>query len=466
MFVAVTTDGQKAQALLILSIPQVYVVQVAGFHLSLVLLLALACVPVTVLRLVRLHLPGTLALAAYALAQSAAILWSADPVLGVRSILFQIPFVVVLALTASALAGAKPEDPRLWLRPYSVVAVGLAVMVISFRMLPQLEEDFLRSPVARVFVNPNTLGELFTVSQNNVLDPSKAGGVFTNANVAAALLGISCIALAAHAETTGRRRHLVAAALVWTGVIATGSGMGVILAVVAPVVHLALRPARPATGRVIAICALAGGLVAAQILGYVNLAPGKELSANSRLLIWQFAAGEFLDHPILGHGFGGWQVVFAEFAARTTSLRTTFPPHNTVIYLWSQTGIFGLLAGACVVATLLGAVTRARAITGVGSRVDSSAAVVAFGWILVHGQVENFGLLGDEHAQPLLAVLIVLGMAPHLGRPAKEEQSAGLDRPADRHRVPASTPASIRGVHRGSGAGPVALRPGHAGVDR
>ena len=453
MFVAVTTDGQKAQALLVLSIPQLYVVQVAGFHLPLVLLLAVACLPVAVLRLVRLHVPGTVALAAYVLAQSAAILWSADPVLGVRSILFQVPFVVVLALTASALNGATPEDPRRWLRPYAVVAVGLAVMVICFRKLPQVEEDFLRSPVARVFVNPNTLSELFTINQNNVLDPNKAGGVFTNGNVAAAMLGISAVALAAYAETARRRRYLVAAALVWTGVIATGSGMGIILAVAAPVVHLALRPARPATSRVIAICALAAGLIAAQILGYVNLAPGKELSANSRLLIWQFAAGEFLDHPVLGHGFGGWQIVFPEFAARTTSLRTTFPPHNAVIYLWSQTGIFGLLAGACVVVSLLAAVIRARASTGAGSQADSSATLVGFGWILLHGQVESFGLLGDEHLQPLLAVLIVLGMAPVLRHPVKEEQSARDDPRAERHRLPQPTPASIRGVHRRPGAG-------------
>lgn len=455
--VAVTSDAQKVRTLLALSVPQIYLVQVGGVYVSLALLLTLLCAPVAVLRLVRCRPPGTLAVGCYLLAEAVATAWSPDPLLGVRSIVYQLPFVVALALTVSTITSTRSTEPVRWLGAAAVPVVGLAVMVIAFRLLPPLEEDFLHSTVARLFVNPNTLAELFDVGQNNVLDPAKAGGVFTNANVAAAFLGVAFLALAAAFDVTRRRRHLGSAVLAWTAVIATGSGMAIILAVAAPLVYVALRPARPATGRVVALLTGAGLLAGAQILGYADLAPGKELSASSRLLIWQFAAREFLDRPVLGHGFGGWRIAFAAFAARTTSLRATFPPHNSVIYLWSEAGLFGAVAGVGTVAVLLAAMMRARSLPGGTSRAVSSAAITALLWITVHGQVENFGLFGDEHVQPLLALLVALGVGQQVvgrqlvGQQIEEVRSGAHGDQTDRGRVPEPAVASVRGFRHRAG---------------
>jgi O-antigen ligase len=416
-----TSDSQKVALLLVLSLPQLYLVHVFGVYISAEVGLALLLLPLALVRFREYRPRGAGFVVAFLVIEVVSIGWSSDVRLAERTILYQIPFIVMLCL-AYAAAKNPQYSPLGPVVVVAIFAVCEAVMVIAFRLSPTTEASFLHSGLAQILVNPNSLGSLFTILPDNVLDPAKAGGVFTNANVASAYLGVTAFIVAGAALKERRSWLLAAAAFIWVAVFFSGSGFGAILAVALPALLWALanggRRRRPRLA-VLSVGALVVGVL--QLNGYLHIADDKSLSEGSRLLIWEFAGHEFLRAPLQGQGFGGWQSTFPTYASGR-DLLASFPPHTSLIYTWSQAG---LVAAGCAVWALV------RFATGLIRKGVSAPAIsplaagtaVALVWLVLQSFVENYGLFGDEHIQAPIAFAIAICLAAPTGRETKSEST-------------------------------------------
>ena len=265
--------------------------------------------------------------------------------------------VVFVAITISAyLVGYKigvgGRLPFL-LRAFLGFALPFAALNVLFFVVPWLELSFLRSPGAKLLIEPNTLDALAEASlANNVLDPGKAGTLFVNTNIASVLFGFStCVALYRFARQRSVVRVLVAM-LFTAAFLATGSRAGIAAAVgtsltVGLVVAWRLGAARALkwTG----IGALAGAVVLSLPMsrGAVVRIFSLAATGDPRILIWAHGIQLAARNPIRGVGFHGWEESFPPYA-RAIGLDPTLPPHNAYLIAWLWLGIVGLATMAVI----------------------------------------------------------------------------------------------------------------------
>jgi O-antigen ligase len=356
--------------------------------------------------------PWMQALLALGVAQAASIYWSPTPVLAIRYLIYLLP----LPIAAHAFYRLAREQPALAERCLRVLLLGSAleaVLVIAFRVFPSVELAFLGQPVARLFVSGNTLDALFSGGRNNVLDAAKAGGVFVNANIAAAYLGMSAIAAWYVARLTRSTALRGVALLDWGAVLLTGSKAGLLCALVVPLglTLISVIRARQANPVTLFASTLALGLGAVSL----SLPLSQELlddyrydtlaTVGSREEIWNYALQMIAQHPLTGLGFGGWEQRF-QLHSLLTGAATTVPAHNSLFILWLQSGLPGLLGGLALVAGVYVAVARTLTARDRESHELAMAALGAFSWYFIQGLGENFGLVGEVHMTPLLGVLL------------------------------------------------------------
>ncbi|WP_454718807.1 O-antigen ligase family protein [Caulobacter segnis] len=346
--------------------------------------------------------------------QTVSIAWSPDVALGIRNLVYSLPFVF-FGLVARYLAREKPFELQSIVKIYCIVALIEPALCILFRLSPPVERAFLTSQVVTHFMNSNSMATLVSSGTISVMDPEKAGGFLLNGNVAAAWCFVNaCLAFCMVSYTSKKNAWKGVAAFYAAAILFTGSKAGFALLLVAPAsgwMAWKFFSRRPTASDVLVVLVGLGLLFAfAQLvqswLPESEFGQRSAMALQTRQLIWSRAAVAFQEHPFLGQGFGGWRRDFMAFgaAARSAGLGIgEFPAHNTFIILWSQSGLVALVAGVwltvAVYADVLGGMSRGR-------RLISAAAFAAWTWIVLHGLGENFGLLGDPHFQVPLAVLI------------------------------------------------------------
>jgi len=352
------------------------------------------------------------------------LVWSIDLQLGIRSLVYLWIFLAIFS--AAVLEGRRNPSVIVNLLTWTVVLAALQVVtIVVFRLMPIIKVGYLQSPIARLFINKNVLDVLFTTMRNNVTDPLKSGGMlFTNANVAGAYMAVIAFTGIGLALVRKSTRLFVASILYMVAIFFTGSKAAIVLALLGSLMVLFLiAKNEPRLRRrlqrwmfVIAALSVLSGcwwLVGSNSIGSSS-ATAKTFAEESdatlaiRQQIWSYAATAFSEHPLLGQGFGGWQKGFAVYA-RFMGMPEGFPPHDTIIYLWSQGGLVAAMSGILFMLCLM---IFARRQLGVHAGQPGFGLVLApalaFAWVFTHGLGENFGLLGDEHMTPILAALLAL----------------------------------------------------------
>lgn len=360
------------------------------------------------------------------------LLWSPDPKLGLQPIGYFLQFLVVFA--AVAIEGRR--DPRMMVRLLAVtVAFGLvqAIAVVVFRVMPGLRYAYYLSSIARWFISPNVLDKLFTVGQNNVLDPAKSGGIFVvDANDGSAYLGVLAFTALGLSLHSSRRWLSVVSAITLGAIVFSGSKIGLMLAVLLPVVALHLislhyRQWRNRLRLSMAGIAIAGALawVAPKAIqveegsGYRALSvflSKSDATLSVRQKVWTYGFDAFRQHPLLGQGFGGWQQDFPHYAVKV-GIDPGLPPHNTFIYLWSQGTLLAALCGLAFTVAVLRVGWRQMRDRRAESIGMSLAMSMAFLWTFIHGMGNNSGLIGEVHMSPVLASLLALAYLQRDARP-------------------------------------------------
>ena len=356
--------------------------------------------------------PWMQALLALVIVQAASLVWSPSPMLGVRYLIYLLP----LPFVAHAMYQLTREHPQLAARCLNVLLIGSvleAALVVVFRVLPSVEMAFLNHPLGQLVVSPNTLQALFDSHNNNVPDPAKAGGVFVNANVAAAYLGVFSVAAWYVSRISGSTLLRAVAIFDWLAVFFTGSKAGLLCALAIPacLAVLGMMSAKRINPMLIAGTAIGGVVVAAVFalpMGNVLVDDYQRdtlATLGGREEMWRAGLTLLQQRPFTGLGFGGWEQRFQVYGF-ASGVAVTAPPHNTFINLWLQSGVFGVLAGLALIVAVYAAVLRALRATQVSLHHLAFATAGAFSWCFLQGMGENFGLIGEIHMMPLLGALL------------------------------------------------------------
>lgn len=374
-----------------------------------------------------------------------AIFWSPEVGSGRLPMVLLAQFIITLVLVY----GAAGEEPGLlWQVQFAYWPLVMleALLVVLFRVFPGVEDGYLHS-IAGVFAGQNTVEGLFDVNRNNVLDPTKSGGVFVNANVAGLFLGVSAMAAFAVWSITRRRFLLVAGFVALTGIWFTGSKSGRMFSIVLPLAALAAYfwpKLRPALRRYLLIGAGAASVAAVVLLAVSGgaFAAAVRVAVGERTEIWGFAAEAFADHPVLGLGWGGWQEGFASYAAENGIYNPNFPPHNILLAAWASTGLIGLALTVLIFWLLLRLVVKSFG----RDPLFVAWAGAAFVWVMVQAMGENTDVFGEIHLIPALALLLCF-----LFHPLRQEPGRVKD--ADIWSRETSIVPAVRDVHPEPGAG-------------
>lgn len=385
---------------------------------------------------------------------AAATLWSPLPSMGWAWV-GQVVVLVFVALQGKALA-PQGGIPRTAVNILAWSISLQALLVVLFRLVPSIEDLFLRSSIAPLLIGSGRVERLFTTSPDNVLDPTKAGGVFLNANTASMYLGVAACLFLAYASSSGQMRYRAVSTLCLTGVVATGSKTGLILLVLPVLAWLCVR-LYSRVGRMFAPVIVVAAALLALLSPFIvagiepEFAGDVEATLGTRQLIWSVGAQLFAASPLLGLGFGGWGIEFARFAGPDLAAR--YPPHNTIIQTWADTGLLGAILLVALYASIL-ILGLKGTIQAPNSQTARVRAYSVFGvlWVVSHGMGDAMPFFGDNRTGFLFILLVVFlvfeqGKTSDTSTDKKKNTIRSEDTPADIHdpaRLRATSLASSR----------------------
>lgn len=388
---------------------QVYTVPLGGIFLSFALLAGLSAWRFSLDLKGLWRTPWIVCFLLLALWKLISMAWSPSQIMVIRNLIYALPLIFVFAAGRSyALSNAQGAVRALTWALY--LALVQTILVMVFRVMPSVEIGFLTSPVARFAISANVISGLFGESPNNVLDPGKSGGFFVNGNVAAAFGGVCAMLAWYFGKYRGNRLLQGVAVLHWLGVFFTGSKAGSMVGMALPSLvlfseYLRSRRIRPAF--FIGFCLILAVFLAIfpVLLEKFQQTGFTEDSVETfqvRQIIWDFARRELPKHLFLGHGSGGWELAFVYYAAANGF--GVYPPHNSYIILWSEAGLPALLLGLAFTFCFLHWSWRAAVALPGTERFMAVGLFGAFTWSLIQSLGENFGLFGEVHMTPLIAL--------------------------------------------------------------
>lgn len=331
---------------LVCSIPQLYLVQLGGADVPMAFLLPALLLPEFIINANRFLAKATnIMLLGLILISTLSLAWSVEKSMGIRDIAYLCEFIVI----SNAVYVLAVKDRVALYKTINVMLFFVclqAITVIIFRFNESLELAVVLSPISKYTMGMNTLQSLLDGARNNFYDPVKAGGVlFVNANAAACYAGISSFMAWGIYKALKSKITLMMAILLWATVFFTGSKAGVLFAILIPAFIFYLKLQRStrvilsSVGASFAIVLIAISVVFSITEQSVFLKESTD-TAETRYEIWNYAFDAFLNNPLMGQGYGGWE---ADYSKHTDYF---LPPHNTLIYLWSKSGIIASMGDA------------------------------------------------------------------------------------------------------------------------
>ena len=411
------SDHRVFAFVLLSSIFQFYLIQISGSYFSLAIFSVFLLIPLALKNIHLLTWKPFLFLVLIAIFQVLSFSWSVDLKLGLRSVLGFALFLIV-AMSAYEITRRDEKKVLYVFLLYLVFALSQAFLVIYFYFNPSAELIFIHSDAVKIFINPNTIYAIFDGTEPHSFGIGRPGGFFVNPNVGAAFLGINALVSYGFSKAYSITWLNIITIILVAGVVFSGSKAGLILIVLLMILALIMPKwiGRPVT---LKRAMLFFVVISTSIFILLLLVPGDFLSrfvenvirtTDVRISIWNYGVDEFFRHPITGLGFGGWQEGFSQYAVEN-GLGNSLPPHNTLIYLWVQSGISVVIFALLFMISILKhgvnlVMSRNKELIGIGI-----AVLGAFLWTFIHGMGTNFGLIGELHMEIILAALLGYSLA-------------------------------------------------------
>ena len=144
---------------------------------------------------------------------------------------------------------------------------------------------------------------------------------------------------------------------------------------------------------------------------------GFTLAPSGRFLTWSAAFGEFLRHPIVGHGIG-IDAVSVAYRDPSGNLQQLGDAHNMILNIAAQTGLIGLAGLAAVLFHAVQRMCASPVAFGIGSTL-----LIAF---LYHGLTGSFE--DTRHLWLLFGLLVAAARLP-VSRPDERNHRVGAPSP-------------------------------------
>jgi O-antigen ligase len=345
-------------------------------------------------------------------AQAAALIWSPNPMLAIRGNIYLLPFVFVACAILSDHSDGKKATTQA-VTALVLASIPQAILVMIFRVLPNVEGMFLSSAIAAKFVSANALADV-AAGGYPVLDVAKSGGFFLNANVAAVFMGVTGFIALAFSETTRQSWFKWVAVLNFVAVFFAGSKAAILIGCALFMALLFVKIVRQGGVSLMGVFVTTASvsiLIPVLLFAWLHfrqsdLLAHSVLTLESRFPMWGFAWQAFTEHPWTGLGFGGWELEWPRYAL-AFGLNPQFPPHNSLLNHFIQSGLLGLLASLAFALAMLAVPIRARRLAQ-DAREKSSAEflLAALVWYFSQSLAENYGFIGEVHLTILLAVTV------------------------------------------------------------
>jgi putative inorganic carbon (HCO3(-)) transporter len=194
------------------------------------------------------------------------------------------------------------------------------------------------------------------------------------------LLGIACVGTAIIAEVLTQSR-------------------GGIIALVGIVILAAwfLTKSVAARLKLFCLCLIACVLIVPVLFNHFDrLHDIDDETQTSRLALWQAAAQMFIEHPVLGVGYGNYKVVYSSLV----SYQGNLDAHNLYLQLLAETGVIGFVSFCAFVGAFLFSALRSMREGDDLKRIVAFGVVGAIAAIVIHGTVDfllnagpQFGML-------------------------------------------------------------------------
>jgi len=123
-----------------------------------------------------------------------------------------------------------------------------------------------------------------------------------------------------------------------------------------------------------------------------------------RLYMWKYGINQMPKHLLKGFGYGGWDKNYGEYAKKHNL--NFQPPHNTFIFLWSNSGIFAIIFALGFIYSIIKFGIKLFLMKNEKLKGYSVILLFSFGWVFLQGMGENSGLIGDEHMISILAIVL------------------------------------------------------------
>lgn len=395
-------------AIALLALPQIYTIRVFGSYIPLAILPILLSAPL--IKLLRKDRRIIFLLAAYYVVTLYSVAWSPNHGAWANYCLFFLAFPLPFLLGR----GSREAALESCLKLSALIAAVHSLLIIGFRFFPDLKATFLLSGSLRLFKNPDRLSnyELGDISLN-IFDPSKSGGLFDNANTAATFTLVAIGVLIATKNRFSRSSFLAMILVLSAGVLATGSKSGIFYLATLAILSYSVS-AVTEKSKIRAICLLLIILPLFILLPLLSstlsstffssdLGQDTIKTGGYRLQLWTIAADAIKSHPVLGVGFGGWSEVMSS-RATFFGVDPNWPPHNSLLQAWIETGVVGVVLLVCFWLALIWRAILATTKQTPGGGASLFSLVAAAGMSMG----DPTPLLGAPQFAPMLGLLLAL----------------------------------------------------------
>jgi len=395
------------------SIFQIYTLAISGFYPSIALLSTLSLTP-NLVRFWRTFLQWPLVILILLMTlQAISLLWSSDRHLGLATILYELPFLI-LYVTAFNIALNNPLKLCNMIKVYSLLALVLLVLLIIFDLDRPLNLLYLKTSLAKIFINPHTIDWYFSFPGHRIWWGVKPRIFTINPDDAGGYLGICALVFWGMGTYYSIKWLKIMAVLQWLGVFLTYSaaaiGLNIFIPLIIASIVLSKRTFILRIKSRVCIGYFWAGLITLSALTLIlkhNFLSYILFKFKTRFILWKAAAVFAPHHLLSGLGFGGWEILYKDYRLDHPDpiLSVGLPAHNSFINLWSQSGIFASIVGLMFMLSILWYSMRAyRLFTTANEKIFSLCIMGGFIWVFTQGLGENWGVIGEMHIQPILAV--------------------------------------------------------------
>ena len=325
------------------------------------------------------------------------IIWGHDLKAALKQIIWYLFFIILF------FGGWKfYKNENLFIKSINIYFLFLLIfvfLVIYFRINQGAYGEFIHhSKIAHFFINQNLL-------LHRHISWGRSGAFFLSPNPAAIFLGMNYFLAMGLFISYKRLYYLILSFFIAVGIVAVNSKAGILILILFNLVFFIMFWKNKIIRFFYLVIFILSIIGSYEYKSNINSFHSKtEHTLDIRLHMWKYGINQMPKHLLKGFGYGGWDKNYGEYAKKHNL--NFQPPHNTFIFLWSNSGIFAIIFALGFIYSIIKFGIKLFLMKNEKLKGYSVILLFSFGWVFLQGMGENSGLIGDEHMISILAIVL------------------------------------------------------------